>query len=55
MIYPGEYESSENNLPRMVITDMAGDTLIHIFNHTYNDLQAAGPATIIREKRHTAE
>lgn len=53
LIYPGEYESSENNLLRMVITDMAGDTLIRIFNHTYNDLGLPVATTIIREKNDT--
>jgi hypothetical protein len=35
-VFPGEYESSENNLLRMVISDMEGDTLFRIFKHTYN-------------------
>jgi hypothetical protein len=36
-VYPGEYESSENNLLRMVVSDMEGDTLFRIFKHTYNE------------------
>jgi hypothetical protein len=45
-IYPEEYESSKNNLLRMVITDMEGDTLIRIFNHTYDE---HGLPTVTRE------
>jgi hypothetical protein len=36
-VYPGEYESSINNLLRMTVTDMLGDTLFRFFKHTYDD------------------
>lgn len=52
-IYPGEYESSENNLLRMVITDMGGDTLIRNFKHTYNDIDLPVATSETREKNDT--
>jgi hypothetical protein len=36
-VYPDVYESSENNLLRMVVADMQGDTLFRYFSHTYNE------------------
>jgi hypothetical protein len=52
-VFPVEYESSENNLLRMVITDMQGDTLIRIFNHTYNEVGLPVTTSETQEKNDT--
>jgi hypothetical protein len=53
-MYPGEYESSVNNLVRMVVTNMLGDTLIRIFNHTYNENGLPIATTETQEKNNTS-
>lgn len=52
-IYPGEYESSVNNLLRMVVTDIEGDTLIRNFKHTYNEYGLPVSTTETQEKNNT--
>jgi len=52
-VYPGEYESSENNLLRMVVSDMEGDTLFRIFKHTYNENGLPIATTETQEKNNS--
>lgn len=52
-VYPGEYESSENNLLRMVVSDMEGDTLFRIFKHTYNENGLPITTTETQEKNNS--
>jgi hypothetical protein len=52
-VVPGEYESSENNLLRMVVSDMQGDTLFRIFKHIYNEYGLPLTTTETQEKNDT--
>jgi hypothetical protein len=36
-VFPDQYDASANNLTRMVVSDMVGDTLFRYFTHTYNE------------------
>lgn len=53
-VYPGEYESSANNLLRMTVTDMLGDTLFRFFKHTYNDNGLPIATTETQDKNNTS-
>jgi hypothetical protein len=52
-VYPDKYESSKNNLLRMVVSDMQGDTLFRIFKHTYNENGLPIATTETQEKNNT--
>jgi hypothetical protein len=53
LAYPEEYESSANNLLRMVVADQVGDTLFRIFEHTYNENGLPATTTEHQEKNDT--
>jgi hypothetical protein len=52
-IYFGAYESSKNNLVRMIVADTQGDTLFRIFKHTYNENGLPIATTETQEKNKT--
>jgi hypothetical protein len=53
-VYPGEYESSANNLLGMTVTDMSGDTLYRYFKHTYNNIGLPIATTETQAKNNTS-
>lgn len=53
-LFIGAYESSKNNLVRMIVADMEGDTLFRIFKHTYNADGLPISTTETQEKNNTS-
>jgi hypothetical protein len=52
-VFPDEYESSQNNLLRMVVADMQGDSLFRNFKHAYNEYGLPIVTTETQEKNNT--
>lgn len=53
-VYPGVYSTSVNNVLKMVLSDMTGDTIIRKFAYTYNENGLPVSCSETQEKNNTA-